>query len=74
MTEMSDDELLLYCDGMVTTERCGFAAPMIARLLRLAGREADAAVWDREPGRVVYNVHDDIRSLVAEARTIRGGK
>jgi hypothetical protein len=72
MTEMSDDELLQYCDGMVMTERCGFAAPMIVRLMRLAGREADAAVWDR--GLVVYNVHDEIRSLVAEARAIRGGK
>jgi hypothetical protein len=65
---MTDAEFLDYCDGMTETSRCGFVPKNIARLLRLAGHEKEAALWDNEPLRIVDGVHSEVEKYVAKAR------
>lgn len=64
---MGDQEFLVYCSSMADTPRCGFTPTLIARLLRLAGREDEAATWDRQPVQVINADREVIRGLVAEA-------
>jgi len=65
---MNDIEFLDYCDGMTETEDCGFVPSNIARLLRLAGYEAEAAEWDKAPVAVHRGYHSAVRRHVEEAR------
>jgi hypothetical protein len=55
MTEMSDEEFLLYCVTHSETPRCGFVPAQIARLARLSGKPELAADWDALPNEV-YNM------------------
>ena len=65
---MNDNEFLDYCEAMTETPDCGFVPSNIARLLRLAGHEAEAAEWDKAPVAVHRGYHSAVRRHVGEAR------
>lgn len=67
MTQMTDEEFLIYCDSMADTPRCGFAPSNVARLVRLAGQEEWAKHWEGKPVGVYDMDHDDIRQCVTKA-------
>lgn len=74
--DMSDQEFLTYCETHCETERAGFVPHQIARLFRLAGYPAEAALWDKRPLNIITCREDAVLPLVRDARALleQGGE
>ncbi len=57
-----------YCESMTRTEPCELMPKQMARLLRLAAREADAAHMDTVCVSILAGCHDEVRQLIKETR------
>jgi len=68
--DMTDQEFLLYCETHCKTERAGFVPQQIARLFRLAGYRAEAALWNKRPLSIITCREDAILPLVRGARDL----
>lgn len=66
---MTDEEFLAYCESHAETPRCGFVPKQIARLQRMAGYDKLAEQWEAEPNQVIDCDRNQIRQLIADARS-----